>query len=294
MKTLIDEKNDEMDRLELVKQRIEHGGEISLSEVDAPESWGLRGRLEELARDEAELDALRKRLEETRQKQRYKKALRTEGDREETLEDTSEDPLGIGAGKDESSHNGDGSAEGSVGPEASSPVDLGGVEAGAEAASDVKRGLPLGVDVVGLADAYFRKGDYTRALEAYRLVDHPAKDGDRILFMIARCRERLGDACRGRGDETAAAARYAAAEGDYREVAKVYPGTFWADETAFALSVLSWKTDLGPIQGSPREAVSILETRRLARALKDASAGTDAGTTKNGTTGTRSERIDAP
>lgn len=224
---MLEDKDDEIQQLLAIKARLENGEDLNLAEL-TDLGPGMSGRTKILEGVETELDSLKAELEELRFQEKFRLAAR----------------LKQAAKEDENALLDDSPVvEKSDEPR----IDIPSIEdmrQAAEAAVSAEGGMA--VNLMKLAETYYKTGRYDKAWEVYERIDKAAHPhGDRILYMIGRCRERLQDL---EGAKTA-----------YEEVGRVYPDTFWSEQAAFALSVLDWKIKLGPIEGVPDEVKRVLD-----------------------------------
>lgn len=219
-------KESEGTRLLELKKKIERGETFDLAELDHAASLGLDNRKNLLQEYEAEVEALRAKLETLHFQERFINAAKVKkkaGDapRPPPAVIEEEEPVVEIASVDEN--------EGAPEP----------------------AGTPIAVDLMALGKTYFRAGKYQKAQEVYARIDiatHP--QGDRILFMIGRCRESQGD--------------LEQALKNYQQVTKEFPGSFWAKQAKFAMEIVEWKQELGSIEGVPSEVRDLLGRSRVA------------------------------
>jgi TolA-binding protein len=224
---MLEDKDDEIEQLLALKARMENGEDLNLSEL-AELGPGLSGRTKILESVESELDQLKAELEELRFQEKFRLAAN----------------LKEAAGEDETALLDEQPPVEEIGEPAVVIPTMEDMREAAEAAVSEEGGVA--VNLMKLAETYYRTGRFDKAWEVFERIDRAAHpQGDRILYMIGRCRERLHD--------------LAGAKEAYEEVEKVYPGTFWSDQAKFALSVLDWKIELGPIEGVPPEVRRVLD-----------------------------------
>ena len=235
---MLEEREKRIQNLMNVKSRIENGEDVTLKELAGPSGMGMESRINALEKCEKDVKKLSDRLEELRLIDRFRKVAKM--DASSSRGDEKEN----GGTSAASSPAGDGTAPDAQNP----PADATGKQKNGEVV-EAEEGLadqPLkAVSYLALADTWYKSGKYMKAKEAYEAIDVAAHaEGDRVLFMIARCSERVDDL-----DE---------AEKAFKEVAKVYKDSFWAKESEFALNVLAWKRSIGPVKGIPPEAYRVL------------------------------------
>lgn len=223
---ILEEKNRETDGLNQVKSRLLTGEAVDVSDVVKPGELGLDGKLKILEQEEKELEALRHQLEELLFQERFNQAAifgREREDEGDAPSDEEPDPDFM-------------EADASAGEEEEVKPDI-----------DIQRILdaPQGVDRFALAEALYRTGRYKQARNVYEHIDGAShSEGARILYMIARCRERLED--------------FQGARDTYQQVEQQFPGSFWSKQSKFALEMVDWKMSFGQIRGVPEEAYRIL------------------------------------
>jgi TolA-binding protein len=245
-KRLLENRETETEQLLALKRKIERGETFDPAELDRAVSIGGDDRDRLLKEYEAEVKALRARLEALNFQKRFRhaadigqpageKPLPKPGEEGHAARGA-EKVLAKGPEKIPAEEAAD--LENESPGEAPASQSQGTAEAGS--GSKAAGGPPIAVDLLALARTYFRSGRYQEAWDAYEQIDvatHPM--GPMVLFMIGRCRERL--------DDLEGARRI------YQQVTKVFPESFWAKEAKFAVEVVDWKRELGPIEGVPRE-----------------------------------------
>ncbi|MHC4942924.1 MAG: tetratricopeptide repeat protein [Planctomycetota bacterium] len=220
---LLDEKDAELDQLLRLKSEVEGGGEVSLEGLAEAETMGMDGRANALLKQEEELEKLRRHLEGIHFQERFQRSA----DLDEELGD--DDQVRLPAMDRE------GKATAASGDE--------------ENADDPSReetaenSMPN--NLLKVAETCYRLRRYQRAWDVFEKIDTAShEDGDRILYMIGRCREHLEDL---KGAKEA-----------YQHLKKVYPGSFWSKQADFAIATVNWKMNLGPIKGPPEEVYRVL------------------------------------
>jgi tetratricopeptide (TPR) repeat protein len=236
---LLKNKESEMRKLEALKSKLERGEGIEIAEVVDLSVLGKAGREQELQKSEAEVEALRSRLSELQFQSRFQRAA----DLDVALEDQEDsvpwpdrilDPADFPTVQELQDKE---------------PLSDGVVpnqEVEAEPIPDDTDGeLKMAVDLTALADTCYRASLYEKALQVYEKIDIASQgQGDRILYMIGRCKERLG--------------LLEEALTSYEQLEKVFPDSYWAKESLFAKSMVTWKIQLGAVQGTPPEARRLL------------------------------------
>lgn len=222
---ILEKKDRETEDLNRVKSKLLTGEAVDVSDVVKPGDLGLDGKLKILEQEEMELEALRHQLEELLFQERFNRAA-----------------IFGREGEDEGDAPSDGESNPDFMEEAASTE-----EEESKPDIDIQKILdaPQGVDRYALAEALYRTGRYKQAWNVYEHIDgasHP--EGARILFMIARCRERLDD--------------LPGARDTYQQVEQQFPGSFWSEQSKFALEMVDWKMSFGQIRAVPEEAYRIL------------------------------------
>jgi len=222
---LLETKDLELEALRMAKHQVEQGEAVPLDALEDLVPLGLEGRRKALEEHEEELAGLQARLEDLQFQDRFRRSadLGTE------LSEAEQSLLGAAERKKN-------------------------LDAGAPEEATAEPGDPsVPIDPFHLAEACYRAERFEQALAVLEKIDSAAHaEGDRVLYLGGRCRERLGDLKR--------------AEEAYRHVRKTYPGSFWARQAEFALSAVKWRQDLGPVEGAPSEVWRILdEPERSAR-----------------------------
>lgn len=219
---MLESKEAEMKSLEAIRVQVQTGEAVAAEDMEGLGSLGLEGREKELAEHLAEVEALREQLEELRFQERFLRAadltatLEGEGAVPETIE----------------------TRETAAPPEAEEPH-------GSETDRTPVRKARIVTSLLALAETCYRAGEYQKAWDALEAVDRAAHaQGDRILYLVGRCREKLGD--------------LEGARASYTELAKAYPESFWAKATSFALAMVDWKEELGPVLGAPPEVYKVI------------------------------------
>lgn len=209
---LLDEKDVELERLRRLKSSVEGGERVALDQIESADTMGIPGREKMLSDHVADLAELRERLEAIRFQERFNRSA---------------DLSTKMAGKD----------SGLV-----IPAETGGSDA---AKTEEDEEPKVAINLMTLAETCYRSGQIQKALDVFEKIDSADHDqGDRILYMIGRCKERLGD--------------LVGARRSFNEFLRLYPESFWAPQAKFALSMVDWKQELGAIEGAPEEVTRVL------------------------------------
>jgi TolA-binding protein len=216
---LLDEKDAELDQLLRLRSEVEGGGQVSIQHLKETETMGMEGRENTLSKHEEELEKLRRQLEGINFQDRFQRSadLDTEigGQDQHRLPALDRED----AAMEEEIHE--------------------------TASREEGRDSAMPNNLLKVAETCYRMGRFQRAWDVFEKIDSASHaDGDRILYMIGRCRERLDD--------------LEGAKESYRHLKKVYPGSFWAKQAEFAITTVDWKMTLGPIKGPPEEVYRVL------------------------------------
>lgn len=221
VREILSDKEDELEQLYALKTEMEGGRDEAPPVLESIAVLGLENPEDVLAEEEKELEAMRAQLQRLRFHDRFQRSadLAEAIDDDQTLlqdvalsADNRKDPI---LRQDENETETD-----------ESPKNI-------------------AVNLLKLGQSCYEAGRYEKALEVFTNIDHAAHvEGDRVLYMMGRCSEKIGD--------------LKAARDHYREVGKVYPESFWANEAKFAITMVDWKEEVGEMNGLPPEVLRVL------------------------------------
>jgi len=271
---MLNEKNLEEKELQYRKSQIEEGQSLRLIDIEDPSDYGIFRRLKELSKDEEEIEKLRAEYEKACEANRFTNAADLSKSLDQIDDSVLKSDLNVDRKNSPWIHerltpNDDDLVKGTELPAVEKKKDPAvEIEEPSKVDPDELK-VGMGVDLYALGEAFYRSRDYKNALRAFKKVDHATHaQGDRILYMIGRSQERLGDIAAAKNKTAEAEVSYRTARTSYAEVGKNYPESFWAKRTDFSIASVAWKMELGPILGAPSEAYSAIRSQKLAKNAK--------------------------